>query len=346
MKLRYAELFAGLGIGSLAIKKAFPDAECAFYSEIEKNRCALLAKMHPGVKNIGDIDFLDIDRVPKFDLIIGGSPCKDLSIARSQREGLDGYHSGLFYQFLELIREKKPRYFLLENVASMRNEDRDEISRCLGVKPVEINSRHFTGQSRKRLYWFNWDMLPLPQDLGNAAPVVDRGVIPTQDLEEFFDPEALHAAYDSEGKIDDPLAYLKKTAKRWQFIAWSRSTRYKSFVNYAEYNAWKAKHPKVDHTKKESNKSISISYVEQRIKIDMDANTLLTGNGCTIFSSKNLVRLGNKARLLTPKECARLQGIPDTHLEGWKASAAYKAIGDAFTLDSVVHIMNSLKASL
>jgi DNA-cytosine methyltransferase len=351
MQLRYAELFAGLGIGSLAIKEVFPDARCAFYSEIEKHRNSILAKNHPGVKNVGNIEFVNISDLPGFDLMIGGSPCQDLSIARSKREGLDGHESGLFYQYLEVLAVKKPKYFVLENVASMSRDDRLEITKQLAkvsgqiIKPVEINSLYFTGQARKRLYWCNFPILQAPDKAVDPRHCIDKSVPCDRPTEEFIDVNALHSAYTIKGKLKDPKS-LANGKSNWDLVSWSRSTRYKTFQNEEQFKEWQSNNPGKVYKTSKPNGKVKISYVEQRIKINLQANTLLTGNGCSIFSSRNFVRNGNKMRTLTPLECARLQGISDGYLEGLKSSTAYKVIGDAFTLPVITHIMKSLKAHI
>jgi DNA-cytosine methyltransferase len=302
--------------------------------------------MHPGVKNIGDIDYLDTDKVPEFDLIIGGSPCQNLSIANtSTREGLDGHESGLFYQYLELVREKNPKWFILENVASMPKEDRDEISRCLKVQPVEINSLYFTGQVRRRLYWANFPILPSPSEAVDPRACIDKKVPCESPTSDFITVSELNAAYRPSGKVKNPRNFAKDSSD-WDMVAWSRSTRYRIMEDEGAYTEWKRLNPDLEHKVLKKNYPVKISYVEQRIKINMQANTLLTGKGCSIFSSRNFVRNKTKARILTPLECARLQGIPDDHIVGWKDNAAYKAIGDSFTLPVIDHIMKSLRVHI
>lgn len=341
--MKYAELFAGLGIGSMAIKAVFPDAKCAFYSEIEKNRCALLAKSHDGAKNIGDVDFADTDNLPSFELLIGGSPCQDLSIARSKREGLDGHESGLFYKYLEILQDKKPKYFILENVNSMPESEKDEISRCLGVKPVMIDSSYFTGQARERLYWCNFPMLPIPTEVVDPRHCIDKSVVPDE-VGHLVWEKLYNTYYQGEKKAK---TFLKRYKSDWDFVSWSRSTRTPEFDTKDEAEAYaelKTLHEfKIGPGKK---KDWRLTYVEQRCSINMRANTLLTGKHCSIFSAKNFVRHGSKARPLTVLECARLQGFPDGMFDGWKDNAAYSAIGDAFTLPVIIHIMKSLKAHI
>lgn len=93
--------------------------------------------------------------VGNIDLLIGGSPCQDLSALRRNREGLNGKKSSLFYEWLSIKEQIKPRYFLLENVATMKDDDKQIIDDLLGVDGVYINSSLFSAQLRKRYYWTN-----------------------------------------------------------------------------------------------------------------------------------------------------------------------------------------------
>lgn len=85
------------------------------FSETDKYATAVLKFHWPKIKNYGDITKIDWSKVPDFDLLTGGSPCQDLSIA-GKRAGLKGKRSGLFYEFMRALHEKKPRYFIWENV--------------------------------------------------------------------------------------------------------------------------------------------------------------------------------------------------------------------------------------
>ena len=85
------------------------------FSEIDQYANKVLAKRFPGVKNYGDITKINWAEVPDFDILTGGSPCQDLSIA-GKRAGLDGARSGLFFEYMRAVKEKRPRYFIWENV--------------------------------------------------------------------------------------------------------------------------------------------------------------------------------------------------------------------------------------
>lgn len=85
------------------------------FSEIDKYASSVLKYHWHNTKNYGDITKINWSEVPDFDILTGGSPCQDLSIA-GKRKGLDGERSGLFYEYLRAVREKKPKYFIWENV--------------------------------------------------------------------------------------------------------------------------------------------------------------------------------------------------------------------------------------
>ena len=111
-------------------------------------------KHFPDIIQLGDVASIPLLRIRDIDLLIGGSPCQDLSRAKHGK-GLKGSKSSLFYHFAMAKDVLEPRYFLLENVASMKNSERDNISEILGVEPILINSKHFTSQNRERYYWTN-----------------------------------------------------------------------------------------------------------------------------------------------------------------------------------------------
>jgi len=85
------------------------------FSEIDKYASAVLKYHWPNTKNYGDITKINWSEVPDFDLLTGGSPCQDLSIA-GKRAGLEGARSGLFYEYMRAVKEKRPKYFIWENV--------------------------------------------------------------------------------------------------------------------------------------------------------------------------------------------------------------------------------------
>lgn len=164
--MRVLSLFDGISCGRVALERAGIPVKCYYASEIDKYAIKVALKNYPNTIELGDINAIDFKSLAgKIDLIIGGSPCQDLSVAKKNREGLSGKHSGLFWKFVEAVETIKPRFFLLENVASMSKENKDIITKALGVEPILINSALVSAQQRKRLYWCNWNVAQ-PEDKG------------------------------------------------------------------------------------------------------------------------------------------------------------------------------------
>ncbi len=146
-------LFDGMSCGRLALDRAGIKYNNYYASEIDKHTIQL-----GDVQNIKGID------LPKIGLLIGGSPCQGFSFAGNQLN-FDDPRSKLFFEFVRLMKELEPTYFLLENVP-MRKEYQDIISKHLSVEPIEINSELVSAQKRRRLYWTNIPNICLPQDKG------------------------------------------------------------------------------------------------------------------------------------------------------------------------------------
>jgi DNA (cytosine-5)-methyltransferase 3A len=150
-----------MSCGQLALQRAGIEYKEYFASEIDKHAIAVTQHNFPNTKQLGSITELKTDNLPKIDLLIGGSPCQSFSNA-GKGEGFDG-KSGLFWEYVRVLKETKPTYFFLENV-KMKKEWRDIISKELGVEPIEINSSLVSAQNRPRLYWTNIPNITIPKD--------------------------------------------------------------------------------------------------------------------------------------------------------------------------------------
>ena len=147
-------LFDGMSCGQQALERVGIKVDNYFASEIKEHAIRLTQHHYPNTKQIGDVTKIKSSDLPKIDLLIGGSPCQDFSSANKEKLGLNGLKSGLFYEYLRLLKECKPKYFLLENVA-MDDFSYNTISHLLGTFPVDINSSLVSGQLRQRSYWTN-----------------------------------------------------------------------------------------------------------------------------------------------------------------------------------------------
>ena len=155
-------LFDGMSCGRIALERAGIKVENYFASEIDKYAIQVAKHNYPNTKHIGSVVDVKGSDLPKIDLLIGGSPCQSFSNA-GKGEGFNG-KSGLFYEYVRLLKECSPKYFLLENV-KMKKEWQDIISSELGCEPIKINSNLVSAQNRERLYWTNIPVSEL-QDKG------------------------------------------------------------------------------------------------------------------------------------------------------------------------------------
>lgn len=157
-------LFDGMSCGQIALNRAGIKYDNYFASEIDKHAIKVTMANYPDTKQIGDVTQVKGADLPKIDLLIGGSPCQGFSFAGKQLNFNDP-RSKLFFEYVRLLRECNPKYFLLENV-KMKKEYQDIISEHLGVEPIFINSALVSAQNRKRLYWTNIPINTMPEDKG------------------------------------------------------------------------------------------------------------------------------------------------------------------------------------
>lgn len=168
-------LFDGMSCGQIALNKAGIKYEQYFACEIKPHAIEVTQSNYPNTIQLGDVRKVKASDLPKINLLIGGSPCQDFSRGNATRDGLQGEKSGLFFEYLRLLKECEPKYWLLENVI-MSDADYMTISEYVGTEPVRINSALVSAQLRDRLYWTNigpayYDLfgnrkcaIPLPQD--------------------------------------------------------------------------------------------------------------------------------------------------------------------------------------
>jgi len=180
-------LFDGISCGKLALGRIGIEYENYYASEIDKYAIAITKYNFPDTIFVGDVRNLNGKDFDNIDLIMGGSPCQNFSLS-GKRQGmvtktkievtmLEQYlklkeqkldfegQSYLFWEFARLLKEIKPRWFLLENVR-MTKKWKDVITNILEVEPVEINSALVSAQNRRRFYWTNIPIKGLPEDKG------------------------------------------------------------------------------------------------------------------------------------------------------------------------------------
>lgn len=166
-------LFDGMSCFRLALERAQIKIDKYYASEINPHAIKVTQKNYPDTIQLGDITELTDDQIRslgEFAYMGGGSPCQNLSqiVASNPKhnQGLKGKKSKLFFEYVRILRIVQPKYFLYENVASMKDEDRDIITRELGVEPILIDSNLVSAQDRERYYWTNIPNVKQPVDKG------------------------------------------------------------------------------------------------------------------------------------------------------------------------------------
>lgn len=215
-------LFDGMSCGQQALERIGIKVDNYFASEIDKYAIQVTMANYPNTIQLGSVINIDGYSLPKIDLLIGGSPCQSFSFA-GKRKGmatkdeqeiltlehylqlkLEGYEfegqSYLFWEYMRLLKEVKPKYFLLENV--MMGEKWEKIlSKAIGVNPIMINSALVSAQNRQRLYWTNIGLEPqgLFGDLGSTIKQPkDKCIL----LKDILESEVDEKYYLSESAIN------------------------------------------------------------------------------------------------------------------------------------------------
>lgn len=170
-------LFDGMSCGQIALNRAGIKYDNYFASEIKKHAIETTQVNYPGTIQLGDVTKIKASDLPKIDLLIGGSPCQDFSMQHKERTGLDGLKSNLFFEYLRLLKELNPTYYLLENVI-MLPAHFAALCNYMETYPFETCGSRVSAALRRRNFWTNIgphyeDMfgfrhcdLPQPEDLG------------------------------------------------------------------------------------------------------------------------------------------------------------------------------------
>jgi DNA (cytosine-5)-methyltransferase 3A len=178
-------LFDGISCGQIALERAKIKINKYYASEIDKDAIGITQFHYPNTIQLGDIRNINTTNLPKMNLMIGGSPCQSFSFLGS-KDGMKtidnfevttfeqyleyknkGYifkgQSYLFWEYVRILKEIKPKYFILENV-NMSLKWKEIITKTLNVVPILINSNLVSAQNRRRLYWTNIPNINQPKD--------------------------------------------------------------------------------------------------------------------------------------------------------------------------------------
>jgi len=315
-----------MSCGQIALNRAGIKYDNYFASEIDKHAIKVTQSNYPNTIQLGSVTEVKAENLPKIDLLIGGSPCQGFSFAGKQLN-FDDPRSKLFFEFVRLLKECKPKYFLLENV-KMKKEYQDIISSCLGVEPVHINSEVFSAQDRKRSYWTNIKFTDLPvENKLTVEDILEKEV----DIKYCIEPKRSVIICDNEVK-KRKIGYIGSDSQGNRIY----SIHGKSVCLCGNTGGLGAKTGLYalpcltpDRTKKRQN--------GRRFKPPHSKFYTLTA------MDKHGVLTNNFIRKLTPLECERLQTVNEDYTSIVSDNQRYRMLGNGWTVDVIAHIFKGIK---
>ena len=321
--MKVLSLFDGISVAHYSLG----DRVTEYYSsEIDPHAIKVSKKNYPDIKRLGDVRTVEF--IPDLDLLIGGSPCTDLSIAKKDRKSLDGDQSKLFYEYVRILKLCKPKYFILENVNSMSKEARAKITEEIGVEPIMIDAALVSAQSRKRLFWTNIPVQGLPEDRKIRLKDI---LEPEAEVDERMTPKSTAFTTTTQSKI-------------------SHTTKKLGFVGEHDHQAnrvydEKGKSPAINTLS--ANGLVQIGHIGntnsqgQRVYDPNGKSVGLKANGGGGGAKTGLYQTETtKIRKLTPIECERLQSLPDNYTAGISNTQRYKCLGNAFNSEVIKFIVS------
>ncbi len=340
---------------------------CVGYSEIDKYALAIYKAHYPNHTNYGDANEIDTDTLPSFDLLVGGFPCQSFSIA-GKRRGFEDTRGTLFFEIARLLSEKRPRYFILENVKGLLSHDKGEtfetMLRILTDIGYEyqwqvLNSKDFgVPQNRERVFIIGHirgerrpEVFPIGENVGeDIEPDEQRDseVCPTIRVTHYKSGDNQPVICDSglhrKNQYRDTVAPLRANT--------GAAHNNKIIQRPHGYNKGGGKElPCLRGSAQQQNDFLHTvtGGLQDHAVTMIDKSTALTeamgqGGGHT--------PIVDSIRRLTPIECERLQAFPDDWTEYGLAeddnlieisdTQRYKCLGNAVTTSVVEAVMTQL----
>jgi len=370
--------FDGLSCGQLALDKAGVLVDVYYASEIDKYAMKVAQANFPNTIQLGDVSEVDASSFNHdIDLMMGGSPCQGFSFAGKQLN-FDDPRSKLFFEFMRLRDELKPKYVLLENVR-MSKQSQDVISKYMGFEPQALDSKYKSAQKRYRLYWWGrlttceagtwvYEQMPIEE-------MRDKKIVMQDILEDGY---ATDVMTNADGKSHCLTA-------RYNGAVWWNSIERKQRTMVLKDNPTVSRdglirvgtadlkgHDSIKRVYAQEGKAPTLTTMqgghrEPKVAIGRIVNRRLDENGTrkddqldlpftrqlevredeksnclTTVQKDNVVVSKDMWRKLTPLECERLQTIPDNYTNHVSNSQRYKMIGNGWTVDVVAHILRGI----
>tara|TARA_R110000868_G_scaffold249400_1_gene505918 strand:- start:210 stop:1421 length:1212 start_codon:yes stop_codon:yes gene_type:complete len=397
-------LFDGMSCGQQALERNGIKVDSYFASEIDKYAITVTMANYPNTKQIGSVIDVDGYSLPKIDLLIGGSPCQSFSFA-GKRKGMstkdeqeiltlehylqlkkEGFEfegqSYLFWEYMRLLNECKPKYFLLENI-EMGERWEKVLSKAIGVNGIHINSSLVSAQNRKRIYWTNIGLEPsglfgYPQSIieqQNDKGILLKDILENQVDEKYFlsdkalkllGDKIINKSMSNKKSMTIDSSYFKgvgircgdcrrivvhntmprssKTGKGGTGLL-SRADGKTYCLDTGNTNAIEINDNIIKSREvKQINPSLESGGVQpyQQNRV-YDTNGISPSLCANLGGDRSYLLNLPKIRRLTPTECERLQTVKDNYTNHVSDSQRYKMLGNGWTIDVICHILNYIK---
>lgn len=369
-------LFDGMSCWRLALERAWIPVRRYFASEIDRYATQVSKKNYPSIIHIGDVEWVEVFytitwgidywyRIKSewsyyrlwswwLDLLIGGSPCQWFSSAGKGLNFSDP-RSKLFFEFVRILNEAKPRCFLLENVP-MKEERIKIINKHLwGIQPMTINSSLVSAQSRERLYRvgkrvgerYKMIYIPLPDD----KKLTLKDVLQDKVEEKYMLSEQLVNGFLNKSSIFRDRFKITSPEEKGACLTTNNqgSCITQSYILCNINPSWSGqngnvyssdgKSPTLTTNKGEWPKILQLPRGANKWGIFEKKTPTLSSNS---RSYNNLLHNGYCLRRLTPIECERLQTLPDNYTEWVSNSQRYKMLWNGRTVDVIAHIFREM----
>ena len=366
-------LFDGISCARVALDRLGYTDVLYLASEVDKYASAITRYQWPDTIHLGDITKIKRENLPvQIDLLIGGSPCQDLSIAKNNRKGLEGERSGLFWEWVRLWKECEPTYWVLENVNSMPKAAKQVISETLGVEPIMVNAALVSAQNRKRLFWTNieTDMfgnchIPQPTDRGILLKhILESGQTRHNEGKAY----PINATYHFASATEAGQAYSDRTHQRTLVAEHVENSDKPIRVG----DIGSGGQGQRDYS--QDGKSVTLSAMGGGQGAKTGLYAIPEARGVALRSRtrhdnhahekyEKLPEItGEKAKIegytirkLTPVECERLMTLPDQYTalgdfgdgepKPISNTQRYKTLGNGFVVEVVAHILSFMEAT-
>ena len=361
--INHLDLFSGVGGFSLGLREAGVQVDWHGFSDIDKYANTVFRERFPNAKELGSIEHIDIDKLPRIDIVTFGFPCQDLSIA-GRRKGFDGSRSSLFFKAIEIIERKKPKYFVFENVKGFysSNAGKDFTTALQTVADIGydgqwqlLNTRWFLPQNRERIYFVGHireECRPKVFPVRENGCISNKSQADAQKEGEWVrskNPQSancISARYykdGSENLIDTGLNQVGVIGKDSEATRVYDTTCARTIKDGGGMGAKTGLYEIPEATKKgyvvaEEGDSINLSQPESKTR----RGRVGKGVAQTLDTGMQQYTIQSGIRRLTPTECERLQGFPDGWTVGQSDTQRYKQMGNAVSVPVVKSIMEKL----